>query len=289
MNDVIAMPFIHWAGGKRQLIGEIEKRYPPKTTTYIEPFLGGGAVLFNLLSKYTFDKVVINDINAELINTYIQVRDNVKLLIKGLTKIQEEYLNFDEEERKEIYYFNRERFNHLVLHRSKLNNLEKAILFIFLNKTCFNGLYRVNKKGIFNVPIGTYKKRNIFNKSNLINVSLALQDVVILCGNYSECLQYANKDAFIYIDPPYRPLPDAKSFVAYDKSGFNDQGQVKLKGFVDKLRNIGATVLVSNSDTKDNFFDDLYETYTISRVLARRSINSDGKNRGKINELLITN
>jgi DNA adenine methylase len=287
-------PFIKWAGGKSQLLGEIRNKYPQKIERYCEPFVGGGAVLFDVLANFQPKEVLINDINAELVNTYNQVRNNVEGLISVLTKYQEVFWLADTEKRKEIYAEKRIRFNEIMLNGKDDVNLEKAALFIFLNKTCFNGLYRVNRKGLFNVPIGSYKKPLICDEANLRFISGLLENVQIKCGDYSECADFINERTFVYIDPPYRPLSETSSFNSYSKNEFGDEQQIALGRFVDRIADSGAKVVVSNSDPKnvdesDSFFDDLYFKYKIDRVLAKRRINSKGANRGNINELLICN
>lgn len=288
MNTV--KPFIKWAGGKSQLLNEIRNKYPKKIERYCEPFVGGGAVLLDVLANYSPEDVIINDINSALINTYQQVQTNVEALISQLDEMQAEFWGADSETRKKIYAQNRERFNSM-----KNNNcFDKAVLFIFLNKTCFNGLYRVNSKGLFNVPIGSYKKPPICGAENLRYISRLLQGVQISCGDYKDCADFIDSNTFVYIDPPYRPLTVTASFTSYNENEFGDKQQIELGQFVDKITQKGAKVVASNSDPKnadenDEFFDDLYAEYKIDRVSAKRMINSNGKSRGAINELLICN
>lgn len=290
-------PFIKWAGGKTQLLPEIRAKYSiidESMTKYCEPFIGGGAVLFDILKHHKFDEILINDINTELTNTYKQIKCNSLDLIQRLYKIQNEYWDLEQELRKEYYYNKRERFNSITVGNSKKLDLDIASLFIFLNKTCFNGLFRVNKKGEFNVPMGSYKKPLICDEENLKLVSQALQNVSITTGDYKVCLEFIDQNTFVYIDPPYRPISETASFTSYAKTDFNDNDQIALSEFVTNITQKGAKVVVSNSDPKnnnadDNFFDDIYSNYTIERVIAKRMINSDSKNRGDINELLINN
>ncbi len=283
-------PFIKWAGGKSQLLNEIRNKYPQKIKRYCEPFVGGGAVLLDVLANYSPAEVIINDINSALINTYQQVQTNVEALILQLEEMQAEFWVSDAEIRKKIYTQNRGRFNSLT------NNycLDKAALFIFLNKTCFNGLYRVNSKGLFNVPIGSYKKPPICDAENLRYISQLLHGVQIRCGDYRECTDFIDSDTFVYIDPPYRPLTVTASFTSYNENEFGDQQQIELGRFIDEITQKGTKVVASNSDPKnadvnDNFFDDLYAKYTIDRVYAKRMINSKANGRGNISEILITN
>lgn len=289
-----AKPFVKWVGGKSQLLEEIRKKYPQKIEKYCEPFVGGGAVLFDVLQKFQPKEILINDINKELINTYCQVKDNCEDLILQLKRLEENYINSTQEEQKILFHEKRNRYNTIKIDDKDFENLEKAALFIFLNKTCFNGLYRVNSKGLFNVPMGTYKNPKICNENNLRAVSEKLQKVTITCGDYSQCANFIDENTFVYIDPPYRPLTTTASFTSYSENEFGDKQQIELGEFVDKIAAKGAKVVVSNSDPKnvdenDNFFDNLYYKYFIERVNAVRAINSVGSKRGKLSELLITN
>ena len=290
-------PFIKWVGGKGQLLSEINKLYPVELgkniNKYAEIFVGGGAVLFDILSKYKLDEVYISDKNLELINTYKSIRDNVDILIKSLKEMEEQYIPLDNENRKDYYYKKREEYNSLKINIEE-NNIEKAVLFIFLNKTCFNGLYRVNKKGEFNVPIGTYKKPKICDEENLKNVSMALKKVKIVYADYRESEEFIDNKTFVYIDPPYRPLNITSSFTSYTENDFSDKEQIELAEYINVLNKKGAKIVISNSDPKnndidDNFFDKLYKNYNINRVKATRMLNSNANLRGAINELLITN
>lgn len=290
-------PFLKWAGGKTQLLKEIEKYYPfkkDKITKYAEPFVGGGAVLFDILSKYDLKEVYISDINAELINTYRIIRDDINELLDLLTKYQGEYVPLGIEERKCYYMAEREHFNELKINGNETVNIEKAALMIFLNKTCFNGLYRVNKKGLFNVPMGSYKNPLICDEKNLRAVSEKLQKVKIVCGDYRNSSDFIDGNTFVYFDPPYRPLTNTASFTAYTENLFNDEEQLELAKFVDEMDKKGAKIVISNSDpknsnTEDNFFDNIYSSHKIKRVEANRMINCNGEARGKIKELLISN
>lgn len=285
-------PFIKWAGGKSQLLDVIREKYPKEIMKYCEPFVGGGAVLLDVLKNFQPEEVMINDINPELTNVYIQIRDNVTEVINILSEMQNEFWNMDNEERKKYYLDARSRFNELI--KSKSQTAEKASLFIFLNKTCFNGLYRVNSKGLYNVPMGSYKKPPICDEENLRLVSKLLENVEIRCGDYSQCLNYIDENTFVYIDPPYRPLSDTSSFNSYAKSAFGDTQQIELGKFIETISDKGASVVASNSDPKntdedDNFFDDIYNKFIINRIKATRMINSKGSGRGSISELLICN
>jgi len=291
----IAKPFVKWAGGKGQLLNEIRKKYPAelgrKINKYAEPFIGGGAVLFDVLNNYDINEIYISDINRELIHTYVTVRDNVDGLIQILRDYEKIYLSSDEE-RKNIFYEKRKHFNQLK--KDGKLPIELAALFIFLNRTCFNGLYRVNSKGEFNVPQGSYKNPCICDADNLLAVSQKLQGVTIVCGDYKQANDFIDDKTFAYFDPPYRPLSSTASFTAYAQDGFCDNAQVELASFIDNMSEKGAYIVASNSDPKnideqDNFFDLLYAAHKISRIQASRAINSDGAKRGKVGELLIAN
>ena len=290
-------PFLKWAGGKGQLLSEIEKYYPfanRNITKYAEPFVGGGAVLFDILSKYDLKEVYISDINAELINTYCVIRENIDELISMLMTLQNEFVPMDTEHRKAYYLAKRAHFNDLKVNGCKDTNIEKAALMIFLNKTCFNGLFRVNKKGVFNVPMGAYKNPMICDEVNLHAVSEKLQNVTVVCGDYRKSSDFIDSDTFVYFDPPYRALTDTASFTAYTENIFHDKEQIELARFVDDMHQKGAKIVISNSDpknsnTQDDFFDNLYSSYTIKRVDATRMINCNSQARGKIKELLISN
>lgn len=289
-------PFLKWAGGKGQLLSEIEKYYPfedEKITKYAEPFVGGGAVLFDILSKYLLKDVYISDINAELINAYRIIRDDIDELISLLKTMQSEFVPMDKELRKTYYMAKRERFNDLKVNGNESVNIEKAALMIFLNKTCFNGLFRVNRKGLFNVPMGSYKNPLICDELNLRAVSDKLQNVEIICGDYRESSDFIDENTFVYFDPPYRPITDTASFTAYTENLFDDEDQIKLAQFVDDMHRKGAKIVISNSDpknsnTEDNFFDNIYSSHKIKRVEATRMINCNSEARGRIKELLIS-
>lgn len=289
-------PFVKWVGGKGQLIDELEKMLPNDgekvLTKYCEPMVGGGALFFNVLSKYNFEQLYISDINAELINAYQVIKSNVDSLIEKLQEMQLLFLPMDENGRKFYYYSMRDKFNSTQL--SDATAVEKAAYFIFLNKTCFNGLYRVNRKGQFNVPMGAYKNPMICDEENLRNINNVLQNVTIVCGDYSLSKQFIDNDTFVYIDPPYRPISDTSGFTSYNTDTFDDNEQIRLAKFIDEINASGAKIVLSNSDPKnvnpdDTFFDELYKSYQIRRVSAARMINSKADSRGKINELIICN
>jgi DNA adenine methylase len=292
----MAKPFVKWAGGKSQLLDEIGKTIPAcfkyKKFTFIEPFVGGGAVLFYMIENYPeLEKIVINDINSDLINTYNVIKNNINELILILKELEKEYHLLEDklDAKKHFYYSKRDEFNM----RSSKPTMQAA-LFIFLNRTCFNGLYRVNSKNDFNVPIGSYKKPMICDEENLRAVNKALQKVIILNEDFEETLKYAEEETLFYFDPPYKPLSKTSSFNSYSKEEFDDADQIRLSNFCKKLDSLGYCWILSNSDVKgqnpnDNFFDDLYSEFNIKRVFARRNINANPNKRGELTELLITN
>jgi len=296
MNTKTAKPFLKWAGGKTQLLSNIEKALPTKTTrtnfTYIEPFVGSGAVLFWMLNNFpNLKKAVINDINEDLINTYKTIANNPKELIYLLEILQNEYhaLEGNENDKKLYYYEKRKLYNSRIGEQ-----ISQSALFIFLNRTCFNGLYRVNRKNEYNVPMGGYKKPTICDKDNLLAVNKALKKVEILSGDFEQTLEYADTNSLFYFDPPYKPLSETSSFNSYAKDEFDDNEQIRLKEFCSKLDALNHSWILSNSDVKgkdenDNFFDELYSDFNIQRVQAKRSINANPEKRGKLTELLITN
>ena len=291
-----AKPFIKWVGGKSQLIEQLDAQLPADfgnwdNVTYIEPFVGGGAMLFYLLQRYpNIQHAVINDINQDLVICYKTVRDSLGLLIESLKDIEKTYLSLQtEEKRKDFFMAARERYN-----EKGLDPIENTTKFFFLNRTCFNGLYRVNKKGLFNVPFGKYANPTICDPNTLRKDSELLQRVEILTGDFEDTFDYANGNTFFYFDPPYRPLSDTSSFNDYTKEAFNDDAQIRLKKYCDKINESGYKFMLSNSDCKgkdekDNFFDMLYEAYQIERVWASRSINTNPNKRGKLTEILVHN
>lgn len=289
-----AKPFVKWVGGKSQLLEEIRKKYPQKIEKYCEPFVGGGAVLFDILQKFQPNEVLINDINKELINTYFQVKNHCEEMIKQLDGLQTQYKKLGQEDRKVLFYEKRTRYNELKVNGDDAENLEKATLFIFLNKTCFNGLYRVNSKGLFNVPFNNAKNPLICDAENLRSCSQVLQNVILKTGDYKECESFIDEKTFVYLDPPYRPLTQTSAFTSYSENQFLDKEQIELANFIEKISEKGANILASNSDPKnsneeDNFFDNLYSNFEIERVSASRMINANPEKRGAINEILISN
>lgn len=299
-----AKPFLKWAGGKTQLLEQFNDFYPKelkegKIKTYIEPFIGGGAVFFSLQAKYDFEKIIVNDINKNLVITYKVIQSNVDRLIDILRKTHDIYHdNEDMEFKEKIYYKEREKFN---AENNSITTdifteewIEHAARMIFLNKTCFNGLYRENKKGGFNVPFGKRKNAPILDEGNLKEVNKALKKVIILNGDFTKVEEYMDKNTFMYIDPPYRPLSNTSNFKDYSSTEFNDESQIRLGNWVREVSiKRGTKIMLSNSDPKntneeDDFFDELYSGFKIERVRAVRNINSKGNGRGAISEILVS-
>ena len=298
----MAKPFVKWVGGKSQLIPEITARLPlyikdGAPYIYVESFSGSAAFAFHLLeSENPPTTVILNDINTDLVNLYKVIKSHPHELLEYLRLLQTEYDELEDKEAKQPYYYTKRKLFNL----RTANSIEHAGLFIFLNRAGFNGLYRVNSKNEFNVPIGSYKKPNFVFEDTILRASEVLSTVEIYNQNYEDTLTHLEKlnknnlPAFFYIDPPYKPLSESSSFTAYAKNSFDDQDQENLKSFCDVLDQKGYQWLLSNSDTtnldpKNRFFDELYSNYTINRVKASRSINSKGTKRGQINELLIRN
>ena len=290
-------PFVKWAGGKGSLISQLEKYYPLELRNncierYIEPFVGGGALLINILQNYEIKEAYAFDINKDLINCYNVIKRDVEKLIKELLKKEKEFISQEFDDRQEYYYKIREEYNSYQIEDGY--NVKRAAEFIFLNRTCFNGLYRVNKNGKFNVPFGKYKKPMICDIDNLRKLSELIQNVEFQYGDYRESRKLINDKTFVYFDPPYRPLNISSGFTSYTKEDFNDQDQIELGKYYRELDKAKAKLMLSNSNPKntnedDKFFDEIYKGFYINEVMANRMINSNAKGRGKISELLITN
>lgn len=292
------VPILKWAGGKSQLIEDIIHVIPSEfgktIDKYVEPFVGGGAMLFYTLSHYNVKEVLISDVNSELINMYNAIKENAESVIEILKRYEDTYLPLPDYERREFYYEKRNDFNRLMGTANSANSVLRAALFIFLNRTCFNGIYRVNRKGQFNVPMGAYKKPTICNAANIMAVSNALQKVNICCCSYEKTEDFIDEKTFLYLDPPYRPLKGQDNFKSYTEEDFNDERQKELAEYVRRICEKGAHFVLSNSDPKnvdpeDNFFDDLYRGYTLKRITAKRIINRKSSSRGPIREILVTN
>jgi DNA adenine methylase len=288
-----AKPFLKWAGGKGKMISDISQRLPSlEEYVYVEPFIGGGALLFWILQNSKVKRAIINDINLDVISCYKMIKNNHLELIKKLSIIEEEFHKIDNIVDK-TSFFNDKRitFNNKV----NMSEIDNATLMIFLNKTCFNGLYRVNKKNEFNVPFNKGMKPTICDAENINNCNKILQNVTILNGDYSETIKYIEDDKFFfYFDPPYKPISETSSFNSYNKESFEDNEQVKLRDYCSLLDKMSCKWLLSNSDLKNydidnDYFDDLYKNYNIQRIKSKRMINSKGSGRGEINEILVSN
>ena len=298
-----ARPFLKWAGGKTQLLPEFSRRFPidlrsEKITDYVEPFVGGGAVFFFLNQRFSFRRCTICDANEELILTYRVIRRSVKSLIRELENLECEYIRRKPDARERFYYDTRDTFNRergdIDFSRYSAGWIPRAAQMIFLNRTCYNGLFRVNRRGEFNVPFGKYANPEILYTDNLNDVAAILKHTRILHGDFTKCRPFVNRNTFVYLDPPYRPLNVTASFTSYAKQGFSDGDQQRLAQFYQDLAATGARLMLSNSDPKnenedDAFFDELYADFRIVRVPARRIINCNGSRRGAINELVVTN
>ena len=295
--SIEAKPFLKWAGGKGQLLSQLSEHLPERISrepfTYIEPFVGGGAMLFYMLQHFgNIKKAVINDINEDLILTYRTVKGDVEALISKLAKIEEDYFAIvEQDKRSQLFYEIREQYN-----QHDGNAIERVSQLIFLNKTCFNGLFRVNKRGQFNVPFGKYANPTICNAEVLRADSQLLQSaqVEICQGDYAQILRHIDGLTFVYLDPPYRPLDATSSFTAYAKGDFNDDDQRALAAFCHQLSDAGCYWMESNADCsaknpEDTFFEELYKDFRIERVYASRFINANPEKRGKLTELLIKN
>lgn len=269
----LVVPFVKWAGGKRQLLPELIKRVP-KFTTYCEPFVGGGALFFYLQPK----RAIINDFNRDLINTYITIQNDVELLLQHLSTYKND---------SESYYKIRELDRTPLFH--KMSDTEKASRLIYLNKTCYNGLFRVNSMGEFNSPFGSYKSPNIVNEPTLRAIHNYFQsaDIKFLSGDFEVAVKGLKKGTFVYFDPPYDPVSASSNFTGYTNLGFGKQEQRRLKEVCDTLNAKGIKFLLSNSAT--DFILDLYKEYKIEKISAKRVINSNANNRGNVDEVLIRN
>ena len=298
-----AKPFLKWVGGKRQLLDQFEELYPTelklkKIKNYYEPFVGGGAVFFDVAQKYEIENAFLYDINEELILTYKVIQKDVNKLIEFLYKYDSFYKRLNEKKQKEYYYeirenFNLQRFN-IDYNRYSESWIPRAAQIIFLNRTCFNGLFRFNSKGGFNSPMGKYKNPKILDEQNLLNVSKLFEIATIRKADFKEVRNDIKDNSFVYFDPPYRPISETASFTAYSKFNFQDDEQLQLAGLFYDLNEQGHHLMLSNSDPKntnpeDDFFETIYANYNIQRVDAKRSINSDPNKRNSIKEIVVTN
>jgi DNA adenine methylase len=291
-------PFVKWAGGKGSLLNQLNNYYPLELKNgeiecYIEPFIGGGAVLIDILQNYKVKEAYAFDINLDLINSYNIIKNNVEELIFNLKLLEKEYLSLEKDDRKEYFYNIRKQYNSYRLTKNEMS-LQKATEFIFLNRTCFNGLYRVNKNGDFNVPMGNYKNPTICDEDNLKALSELIKNVNFEYGDYKTSQKYIKKNTFVYFDPPYRPLNVTSGFTSYTKEDFDDENQKELALYYKELNDNNVKVMLSNSNPKntnkeDCFFENIYKGFNINEVYAKRMINANSNGRGEISELLITN
>ena len=304
-NAAPAKPFLKWAGGKGQLLNKLEKRFPRELadgqiTKYFEPFLGGGAVFFLIASKYRHNlkHIYLNDYNSSLILVYKVIQNDVNRLIDELLNLGSMYFSMSTDDRIEFYYNVRDEYNNRLNGKNLKHCLKGcasiAAKIIFLNKTCFNGLYRENRKGQFNVPSGRYENPTILNEDNLLAVSKSLEGVNIESTDFAAIKESVDSESFVYFDPPYRPISKTANFTSYSKFEFDENQQLRLADFFIILDKQGAKLMLSNSDPKnvnseDNFFEETYQGFTIDRVSATRMINCNASKRGSINELVITN
>jgi len=299
-----AKPFLKWAGGKNQLLRQLENYYPDdlrkgKIEKYIEPFIGGGAVFFEIMRRYNIRSSYISDINKDLILTYLVIQQHLNILSEFLEQYQKEYDNTDEEKRNHLFLSMRKHFNsqqfEINYKKNSDNWIPRAAQLIFLNKTCFNGLFRLNSKGEFNVPFGKYKNPNISDNYDILSVSRILQKTEILISDYKSCFDRADEKTFVYFDPPYRPVSKTASFTNYTGFKFTEKEQTELADFFRKLdTEKHPKLMLSNSDPKnenpdDDFFEKIYNGYKLYRVYANRMINCNAEKRGQIKELVITN
>ncbi len=303
MTDQIAKPFLKWAGGKAQLIKQLAPLLPDalrvgNITHYVEPFLGGGAIFLHVAQNFPVQEFFLFDVNPELILCYQAIQRDVGVVIQQVAAMEKAYLKRDDEKRRAYFYNARAKYN---AGREKIDWdhfseawSTRAAQMIFLNRTCFNGLFRVNSAGAFNVPFGAYKKPRICDGENLLAVAKVLQRVELRCADFDACEKRVNKNTFVYFDPPYRPLSKTASFTSYSRYLFDDDAQRRLAQFYRVLDRKGARLMLSNSDPKnenpnDEFFDELYAGYNIRRVMMPRNINSDARKRNAITELLVMN
>jgi DNA adenine methylase len=290
----VAKPFLKWAGGKGQLLPRFGELYPAelklgRIENYYEPFVGGGADFFDIARRFSINTAYLSDANEALILTYNAIKNDTEKLLTILSEYQKKYDRYDSEKRQKLYYEERELFNMKASEKTA-----QAARMIFLNKTCFNGLFRVNSKGGFNAPIGDYKSPTICDEKNLIDVAKLLQNAEIKNADFESVENDIKANAFVYFDPPYRPIGKSANFNAYHKGGFDDEEQRRLANLFKRLDKKGAKLALSNSDPKntnpnDCFFDDLYKGFNIQRIPAARRINSNAAKRGSISEIVVMN
>ena len=285
---------VRWGGGKNRLIPEIDKRIPKDINaqydTYVEPFVGGGSVMFHILNNYNFKKIYVNDKNKELINLYLTIKNFPKEMVDKIEKLDLKYLSFDAEKKKEMFYLMRKNYNRIKLKDEKIN-IEKANLLMFLMRMCFNGVYRVNKKGEFNTSIGSFLTRSFrkITKEEIFAISEQLENVNFFSKDFSELEDLISDKAFFYLDPPYLPEKSHQKVMQYNIDLFSMEKQKQLKEFIDKINLKGGKFILSNSDTENGFFYDLYKEYVIDKVKIKRLISGKNEFRKEITELMIKN
>jgi DNA adenine methylase len=277
-------PFLKWLGGKTRLLPQLDPLFPTEFARYVEPFVGGGAVFLHLAQKQKFKSAILCDVSEELTVAWKAVQDDPLGLCRALKRLADEYLALPTADREKFYYQMREEHN-----QKKGSPKKRAARVVFLNKTCYNGLFRHNSKGGFNSPFGRYDKPAFYDVENIGSVSNALRGAMILNGDFTDCERFVNKGTFVYFDPPYRPLSATSSFTSFSGRGFDDADQERLAASFKRLDKRGAKLMLSNSDTPDGYFEGLYAGFNIHRVRAGRSVNSNPELRGKVSELVITN
>jgi DNA adenine methylase len=298
-----ARPFLKWAGGKRRLLPQLAAHFPADLhaggiTKYAEPFMGGGALFFHVASRFALEAIYLTDMNPELVVTYRTIQRAVEAVIERLVTLERRYLALPEAERKAFYYATRSTFND-ARHGFDFATFSEAWLtrtcqLLFLNRTCYNGLFRVNRKGAFNVPFGRYRNPTICHADRLRHAARLLQNATIEHGDFTRCASFVDDQTLVYFDPPYRPISATAHFNSYAKQPFGDAEQLRLASFYRQLDARGARLMLSNSDphnesADDDFFEDAYRGFRIERIAARRAINSNPQRRGAITELLILN
>jgi len=298
-----ARPFLKWAGGKSQLLGQLEGHFPPdlcngEIRRYIEPFVGSGAVFFKVRQAYPIQEIILADVNIELILAYRTIQQDVESLVAALSDLQQRYLTLTEDERREFFYQVRQQYNQareqVSVESCQSAWLSRTAQMLFLNRTCYNGLFRLNAAGAFNVPFGRYTNPRLLDADNLRTVSRLLQGVSINYGDFTAIESNVDAATFVYFDPPYRPISKTARFTSYSRTSFNDTEQLRLAHFYRRLDGLGAKLMLSNSDPHnldpgDDFFEQAYAGYRIERVQAGRNINSQSQKRGPISELVILN
>jgi len=300
---ITARPFLKWAGGKGQLLAQLEGYFPPALYTgeirrYIEPFVGSGAVFFRVQQAYPIQETILADVNIELILAYKTIQQDVESLLAALGALQQRYLNLTEHERREFFYQVRQQYNQererVIVEPFQSAWVSRTAQMLFLNRTCYNGLFRLNAAGAFNVPFGRYTNPRLLDADNLRAVSRLLQGVSITYGDFTAIESNVDAATFVYFDPPYRPISKTANFTAYSRTNFSDAEQLRLANFYRRLDRLGAKLMLSNSDphnldSGDDFFEQAYAGYRIEHVRAGRNINSQSHKRGPISELVILN